>query len=145
MIFSSFISSREGNNGISNWVSNDNPSRDRHILGVNYNGNVLEVYYHPYDALFSDDVKRFEVKDVEVSHRVYLYLAATIRKLKEKYSYVEKFNSERINTEVIELPVTDAGEPDWDWMEQYIRQIEQQHLAQIAAYNARERRMLDAL
>ncbi len=54
-----FIGATDSNNGITNFVSNTNKSLDKNILGVNYNGNVVENFYHPYECIFSDDVKRY--------------------------------------------------------------------------------------
>ncbi|NMA72743.1 MAG: restriction endonuclease, partial [Bacteroidales bacterium] len=53
-----FIGSSDSNNGVTEFVSNTNNSLDRNVLGVNYNGSVVENFYHPYEAIFSDDVKR---------------------------------------------------------------------------------------
>lgn len=60
-----FIGASDSNNGITNFISNRNASFDRNVLGVNYNGSVVENFYHPYDCLFSDDVKRFHLKKLE--------------------------------------------------------------------------------
>jgi hypothetical protein len=57
-----FIGASDSNNGITEWGSNTNASFDSNVLGVNYNGSVVENFYHPYNALFSDDVKRFSLK-----------------------------------------------------------------------------------
>ena len=34
-------------NGITNFVSNSNDSLDSNVLGVNYNGSIVENFYHP--------------------------------------------------------------------------------------------------
>lgn len=135
-----FISSREGNNGISDWVMNENDSLDSNVLGVNYNGNVLEAYYHAYDALFSDDVKRFEIKNTEPTRKKYMYLATAIKKLKGAYSYTKKFNSTEISKASITLPVTSDGTPDWLFMEEYINFIEGGGRREIANYVQHKRR-----
>lgn len=146
-----FISSRSGNNGISAWVGNMNESLDSDVLGVNYNGSVLEAYYHPYKALFSDDVKRFKVRQPGVTFRAYLYCATAIRKLKEAYSYTKKFNGDEIDVARIKLPIADASvntdtpEPDWEYMENYIKTIERKYIDQIAQVNAREQEILKQL
>ena len=54
-------------------VSNTNNSLDRNVLGVNYNGSVVENFYHPYEAIFSDDVKRIHWQDERQEDR-YTYL-----------------------------------------------------------------------
>ena len=60
-----FIGATDNNNGITEFVSNTNISEDCNVLGVNYNGSVVENFYHPYTCIFSDDVKRFQTKQVQ--------------------------------------------------------------------------------
>ena len=40
-----------------------------------------------------------------------------------KYNYGHKFNQQRIRETMISLPVTPEGQPDYDFMEQYIKQL----------------------
>ena len=63
-----FIGATDSNNGITAFVDNTNKSLDSNVLGVNYNGSVVENFYHPYEAIFSDDVKRLHLKEVERSY-----------------------------------------------------------------------------
>ena len=57
-----FIGASDSNNGVTAFVGNTNASEDRNVLGVNYNGSVVENFYHPYTCIFSDDVKRFVLR-----------------------------------------------------------------------------------
>ena len=43
-----FIGATDSNNGITNWIATPNSSFDRNVLGVNYNGSVVENFYHGY-------------------------------------------------------------------------------------------------
>lgn len=60
-----FIGAADSNNGITNFASNTNKLLDKNVLGVNYNGSVVENFYHPYECIFSDDVKRISFNDNE--------------------------------------------------------------------------------
>lgn len=53
-----FVGASEVCNGITEFADNTNVSIDKEILGVNYNGSVGFSFYHPNEALFSEDVKR---------------------------------------------------------------------------------------
>lgn len=57
-----FIGASDSNNGVTAWVNNTNESLDSNVLGVNYNGSVCETFFHPYECIFSDDVKRLHLK-----------------------------------------------------------------------------------
>lgn len=120
-----FIGSSDSNNGVTEFVSNTNNSLDRNVLGVNYNGSVVENFYHPYEAIFSDDVKRIHWQDERQEDRyTYLFLKQAILQQKVKYAYGYKFNAGRMKRQKIMLPVKEDGIPDYDYMRQYI-QIEE--------------------
>jgi hypothetical protein len=121
-----FIGATDSNNGITAFVSNSNASLDKDILGVNYNGSVVETFYHPYECIFSDDVKRFDLKNK--NEFVYLFMKQMIIRQKEKYTYGYKFNENRMNKQMIVLPTKDNGEPDYEYMEQFIKNIELKQL-----------------
>lgn len=40
-----FIGATDSNNGITAWVDNTNESLDKLVLGVNYNGSVVETFF----------------------------------------------------------------------------------------------------
>lgn len=116
------------NNGITEWVNNTNESIDQNLLGVNYNGSVGEVFYHPYECIFSDDVKRLHLKDLPDSKYIMLFIKTAIVQQKVKYAYGYKFNEQRMLKQPIMLPFTSDGTPDWQYMESYMRHIESQQI-----------------
>ena len=119
-----FIGATDSNNGITQFVFNTNNSEDSNVLGVNYNGSVVENFYHPYKAIFSDDVKRLSFREVEDNKHLFLFVKTQILKQKAKYQYGYKFNGARMNRQKIMLPVNDQNEPDYNYMEYYMRQLE---------------------
>ena len=115
-----FIGALDNNNGVARFVSDTNESLDSNVLGVNYNGNGMVIgFYHPYECIFSDDVKRFHLKETIDSRDVLLYTKVPILKQKSKFGYLYKFNAERMAKTRIMLPVDDSGNPDWDFMSFY--------------------------
>lgn len=119
-----FIGATDSNNGITGYVANTNSSIDENILGVNYNGSVVENFYHPYKAVFSDDVKRLSLKRHIGNKYLYLFLKVIILQQKSKYQYGYKFNGQRIIRQKIMLPIDSKGNPDYEYMEQYMINIE---------------------
>lgn len=107
---------------------NTNSSLDKGVLGVNYNGSVAETFYHPYESIFSDDVKRFVLKNHAENQKICLFLKTAILKQKEKYAYGYKFNEIRMSKRKIILPSKPNGKPDFNYMEAYIRSIEAKQL-----------------
>lgn len=119
-----FIGASDSNNGITNFVSNTNSSLDSNVLGVNYNGSVVENFYHPYKAIFSDDVKRLSLNKVKGNEFLYLFIKTTILKQKSKFQYAYKFNETRMLRQKILLPIDSKGQPDYVYMENYIKKLE---------------------
>lgn len=119
-----FIGALDNNNGIARFVSDTNSSLDKNVLGVNYNGNGMVIgFYHPYECIFSDDVKRFHLKKHEDNAFVLLFMKVAILQQKSKFGYLYKFNAERMANTRIMLPVADDGTPDYNYMEQYAQNL----------------------
>lgn len=120
-----FIGASANSNAVTAFVSNTNSSKDKNVVSVNFNGSVGEAFYHPYEAIFSGDVKRLHLKNHEDNKYINLFIITAIKKQKDKYSYGYKFSEARMKNQRIMLPVNDAGEPDYEYMEQYIKIMEQ--------------------
>ena len=118
-----FLGASDSNNGITNFIVQKNSSYDKNVLGVNYNGSVGEAFYHPYGCVFSDDVKRFHLKNYADNKNVLLFLSSIIAQQKEKYNYGYKFNETRMLRQYILLPVNNNDEPDYAYMEQYVNNM----------------------
>jgi len=127
-----FAGASDSNNGITAFVSNRNESLDRDVLGVNYNGSVGESFYHPYETVFSDDVKRLRVKGHPGGRHVYLFLKVAILKQAAKYQYGYKFNEEHMRRQSLFLPSTLDGAPDFAGMEAFMRHKEAEQIARYA-------------
>lgn len=119
-----FIGATDGGNGITEFIGNRNSSIDKNVLGVNYNGSVVENFYHPYEAVFSDDVKRLSLSKTNNSKHKLLFCKSAILMQKIKYEYGYKFNGERMKRQKIKLPVTKNGTPDYSYMELYMKSLE---------------------
>lgn len=120
-----FVGSSEACNGVTGFVNNDNASLDKEVLGVNYNGSVGFSFYHPYEALFSDDVKRVRWKDEAANNKyTLLYLSNAIAQQRSKYAYGYKFNALRMKRQIIMLPTLADGTPDFVYMEHTMRVME---------------------
>ena len=88
------------------------------------------VAFHPYDFIATDHVEKLVMKNGErLSYRAGLFIKKTIEKaIDNKYGYGYKFAQQRIKRQTILLPTTAEGTPDWQFMEDYMRQTEQQIL-----------------
>lgn len=118
-----FIGATDNNNGVTGFVSNNNASRDSNVLGVNYNGAPCIAFYHPYECIFTDDVKRLHLLHYKDNKFVFLFLVAVFAKQRSKFSYGYKFNEQRMLKQKLMLPIDETGNPDYVYMEQYAKNI----------------------
>ena len=137
-----FVGATDNSNGITGFVGNRNTSCDKNVLGVNYNGAPCIAFYHPYECIFTDDVKRLHLLHHKDNEYVLLFFKVIIMQQRMKYSYGYKFKEKRMLRQKLMLPVTDSGEPDYAYMEQYAKNMMlrkyEQYLAFIEKQNAAE-------
>jgi hypothetical protein len=118
-----FIGAIDGNNGVSGRVGQP-AIHDGKTITVNYNGNgVADAFYQPEPFWASDDVNVL-YPTFEMSPFVALFLCTIIRKEKFRFNYGRKWHLERMERSEIRLPVTDAGAPDWEFMEKYVKSMQ---------------------
>lgn len=132
-----FIGATDNNNGITGFVDNRNSSLDRNVLGVNYNGAPCIGFYHPYECIFTDDVKRLHLKKHEDNPYILLFMKAVILQQRTKYNYGYKFNESRMLRQLLSVPVTNAGQPDYDFMESFGRKMMANKYNQYLAFLAK--------
>ena len=117
-----YISSSSENNGVDNFISNTEGVRMfEDCITLANSGSVGTAFYHPYKFVASDHVTK--LKNVSFNKHIYLFIATIANRLSEKYSFNREINDKRLKRERIMLPVNKMGEPDYDFMEEYMKSI----------------------
>ena len=117
-----YVSSSAFNNGVDNFISNkDNLRLFKKSLTLANSGSVGATFFHNYKFVASDHVTALELK--EKNPYVYLFLATLIKRLESKYSFNREINDKRIQRETILLPTDNRGQPDWEYMEYFVKII----------------------
>lgn len=116
-----FITSSDANNGLTGFTK-AKPIHKKNTIGVNRNGSVAEAFYQPVAFCSTEDVHIF-VPKFELNQYIAMFLIALIKKEKYRYSYGRKWGIERMNKSTINLPVNSEGQPDWKFMERYIKSL----------------------
>ena len=117
-----YITSSAVNNGIKYFVGNTNGTLESNCISVNRNGSVGYSFYHKYKALYSNDCRKLRLKQRNNEY-VSLFITNQIMKQKDKYNYSVKMGTGRLKKQKIMLPVNELGLPDYDYMEQYIKNM----------------------
>lgn len=117
-----FIGAIDSNNGHRQYVSVDAEHKGNTIT-VNYNGNgVAEAFYQYVPFFASDDVNVLYPK-FELNPYIAMFLCAIIRQEKFRFNYGRKWHLERMNETIMRLPSTASNQPDWEFMEGYIKSL----------------------
>jgi hypothetical protein len=116
-----FITSTDRNNGFTNFT-NASPIHNANTISVNRNGSVAEAFYQPTPFCSTEDVHIFSPK-FSLNKYIAMFLITLIKKEKYRYSYGRKWGIERMKKSVIKLPVDKKGNPDWQYMENYIKAL----------------------
>ena len=131
-----YVSSSSLNNGIDGFVSNAERIREfRKCLTIANSGSVGATFFQPFSFVASDHVTKLENK--ELSKNIYIFISNIAKRLGEKYSFNREINDKRIQREKILLPINPQGEPDYAFMEQFMRQKEQEKLEKFQNYIAK--------
>lgn len=116
-----FIGAVESDNGYRQFVS-ASPNHEAGTITVSYNGSVGEAFYQSTPYWASDDINVLYPK-FEMNAYVAMFICALIRREKFRFSYGRKWHLGRMNESIIRLPTDSTGEPDWAFMEAYIKSL----------------------
>jgi hypothetical protein len=122
-----YVSSSALNNGIDGFVSNDKNVRIfSNCISLANSGSVGATFYQPFEYVASDHVTKLE--NNKFNEFIYLFISTIAKRLSEKYSFNREINDQRIKREKIVLPIDEFGQPDYVYMENYIKKIEYEKL-----------------
>ena len=116
-----YVSSTMMNNGVDNFISNKEGKRFDNCITIANSGSVGASFYHQYEFIGSDHITAF--KNEKFNKYIYLFLATIVSRISDKYSFNREINDFRISNEKVLLPVNEDGNPDYEYMEQYIKNI----------------------
>ena len=128
-----YISSTALNNGVDNFIGNTEKVRksDNDLTLAN-SGSVGACFYHNYEYIASDHVTSLKLPNG--SDTVYKFISVILGRLEEKYSFNREINDTRIKREKILLPIDKGGNPNWFYMENFIKNIEQKQIKNVLQY-----------
>ena len=121
-----YISSTKENNGIDNFIAppaymkvHDN------ALTLNNSGSVGYCFYHDYEFVASDHCTVIKIKqNSDVMNKfIGLFLKPIIEAMKTKYNFAREISDARLLRERINLPATMDGQPNWVFMEKYMKSL----------------------
>ena len=110
------------NNGLDDLYKN-NPTEKGRVITID-SATVGFTSYQGYDFIATDHVEKISLKYVKMNVYIGLFLKQAIdNAIMQKYNYGYKFSQTRIRKQKILLPINDKNEPDYQFMEDYIKEI----------------------
>lgn len=117
-----FIGATLENNGVTALVGNKEHIHPGGVMTVAYNGQKAtgKAFWQPKPFWASDDVNVLYPR-FELTEEVALFLQPLFWEAGRPYSFGDKWGKEVMEKTMIRLPVCKNGEPDWRWMDDYMR------------------------
>jgi hypothetical protein len=107
------------NQGIDGYIETDICELYSDKITIDMFGNA---FYHSYSFYCDDNILVLTPKhNINVYKK--LFFVVVLNADKYRYSYGRQYRQKDIKKHVIKLPVTANGEPDWDYMEKYIKAL----------------------
>jgi len=107
------------NQGIDGYIETDICELYSDKITIDMFGNT---FYHSY-SFYCDDNILVLIPKHNINVYTKLFIVAVLNGDKYRYSYGRQYRQKDIKKHVIKLPVTAKGEPDWDYMEKYIKAL----------------------
>jgi hypothetical protein len=128
-----YVSSTGINNGVDGFVGNEEDVRIfSNCLTLANSGSVGTTFYQPFSFVASDHVTKLE--NSNFNKYIYLFIANITSRFSEKYGFNREINDTRIKKEKILLPVNSKNEPDYVFMENYMKELENGKIKQYLEY-----------
>ncbi|ETD66544.1 hypothetical protein V757_12525 [Pelistega indica] len=111
------------NNGIVGYYKNiqsDNYRVYENFISVSFLGTI---FYHPYQASLDMKVHCLKLKDKELNHNIALFLISVIKKQMSYFAYNDQLSSTVLPELSLFLPITANNTPDWQYMENYVKDL----------------------
>ncbi len=140
-----FLGATEKNNGVTEYYSledikngsktgdeNNAPLEEKIFAGnalcVTNNGSVGFAFYQNDQFTCSHDVNSLYIKNGKFNEFTALFVATVIKHDRYRWAYGRKWRPERMVKSKIYLPADKKGNPDWIYMESYIKSLKHKHI-----------------
>lgn len=127
-----FINSGVTNLGIKGKTSRKAKIFEGNTITIDFFGNA---YYRDFKYKLATHNHVFSFSGEVIKNRlVGLYLVGSMKKFPKKYSYSNMATLKKLYKEEIELPVDNKNNPDYVYMEDYIRELEENSIRELDRY-----------
>lgn len=124
------VSAKKGENGCKGFASQKNKKifpKNSLTLNNDGDGGAGISFYQPYSYLLDSHVTALYPKN-DLNRFALLFISRCITAQRDKFGHGYSINNQRLKVFKLMLPVDQNGQPDYDYMENYIKKIEYEKL-----------------
>lgn len=114
-----YITRSAADNGFSGTCGNEDHRNESNCITIGAEGFV--AFWQSDDFVAGNKV--YALRHPEMNETNGLFVCASLNALSDRYSFADARVLDKIKVEVIKLPATSDGQPDWAYMESYMKQI----------------------
>lgn len=136
------ISAKKINNGLKGFVSTPNRPVQGNCISLNNDGDggAGLAYFQPYEMALDTHVTALIPKE-KISKWSMLFISECISKLHGFFGHGLSISNKRAEKIQIMLPVNDVGQPDFEYMEQYAKNMMLKKYKQYLSFLERKEQM----
>ena len=114
-----FIGASAINNGITAYISNTKYLHQQNTITLSYNGSIGEAFYQDKIFWASDDVNVLYPK-FNMNKKIAFFIIPLLKMAGKRYAFIDKWKKDDMEKSKIPLPVDKSGNPDYEYMENYM-------------------------
>ena len=96
---------------------------DENTITINRTGSVGETFYQNHKYIASRDRVRVLIPKFKMNEYIAMFLIGIISLEKYRFNYGRTWGTSRIKESKIKLPTDKNGNPDWQFMQDYIKSL----------------------
>ena len=131
------VSAKKIDNGYKMFTDKNSKSTyPANIITLNNDGDggAGIAYYQPAEHLLDSHCTALVPKDKDIPRYALLYISTMITNQRDKFGHGYSINGNRLKIFRFMLPVNSKGDPDYKYMEDYMRYLEQQKILSYLDY-----------
>lgn len=127
-----YITRTKQNNGLELFVNSEKKFNKNPENTIVFGAESGTFFYEPFEYITGN--KMYFIKDIHFNKYNCLFLVSILNNVGEKFGYSLGLTASRLKNERIMLPVNEKGEPDYEFMSEYMKNIEKEQIKKYTTY-----------
>ena len=111
------------NNGVNCFIQKNNKFKLEKGNCITIGGEGAVINYQPNSFITGNNITA--IYNPYLNENIGLFIVSILKLEQFKYSYNRAYNQKQVRETIIKLPAASTGEPDWQFMEDYIKSLKE--------------------